>query len=99
MAKRKSRGKGTRRAQAGQREAHWRKALAQWAESGLTQTAFCREQGLSLSAFHWWKGELARRDARRGPRQKAKAHARGSRGRTMGFLPVRVVGSREGGSA
>ena len=98
MAKKTGR-KGSRREQARQRETHWRKVLAEWSRSGLTQTAFCRERGLSLSAFHWWKGELARRDAGPEPRQKAKGHARGSRGSTTGFLPVRLVGSREAGGA
>ena len=62
MAKREAKRKETRREQARQREAHWREVLAEWAKSGLTQTAFCRERGVSLSAFGWWKGELARRD-------------------------------------
>jgi hypothetical protein len=98
MAKKTGR-KGSRREQARQRETHWRKVLAEWSKTGLTQTAFCRERGLSLSAFGWWKGELARRDAERGPKQRAKSHARGSRGKTTGFLPVRVMGSREPGGA
>ena len=98
MAKKTGR-KGSRREQARLRETHWRRVLAAWAESGLTQTGFCRERGLSLSAFGWWKGELARRDAERGLRQKAKGDARGSGGKATGFLPVRLVGSREAGGA
>jgi hypothetical protein len=98
MAK-KSRRKESRGGRTRSRETQWRKVLAEWAKSGLTQTAFCRERGVSLSAFGWWKGELARRDAERGSKRKAKRHASGSRGRTTGFLPVRVVGSRESGSA
>ena len=52
----------------GEREAHWRQALADWSGSGLSKVAFCRKRGLSPSAFHWWKGELSRRDAAKGSR-------------------------------
>ena len=49
----------------GERETYWRRVLADWPGSGLSKVAFCRKQGLSPSAFHWWKGELVRRDAAR----------------------------------
>lgn len=34
----------------GKRE-QWGGHLAQWHDSGLSQTAYCREHGLSLSSF------------------------------------------------
>ena len=45
---------------------YWRKQIQSWEGSGETQTAFCREHGLSVSAFGWWKGELKRRQALKG---------------------------------
>jgi len=56
----------------GEREEYWRQALADWSRSGLSKVAFCRTRGLSPSAFHWWKGELARRDAAKGNGTKAR---------------------------
>ena len=46
------------------REAYWRSQLASCASSGLTIAAYCRQQGVSLAQYHWWKGELRRRDQR-----------------------------------
>ncbi len=45
------------------REAYWRKTLAEASTSGQTQAAFCRARGIELATFHWWKAEIARRDA------------------------------------
>jgi len=59
-----------------EREAHWRQALADWSRSGLSEVAFCRERGLSPSAFHWWKGELVRRDAARRSRSSSPSSAK-----------------------
>ena len=33
------------------------------ANSGQSVRAWCQRQGLKESAFHWWRRELARRDA------------------------------------
>lgn len=77
----------------GEREAYWRQALADWARSGLPKVAFCRERGLSSSAFHWWRGELARRDGARGSRLSASpCSAKGgeAKGRPA-FVAVRVA--------
>ena len=41
------------------RARHWRRVLGAWERSGLTQSAFCRREGISLSTFHWWKRRLA----------------------------------------
>jgi hypothetical protein len=84
----------------GDREAHWRQALADWSQSGLSKVAFCRKRGLSPSAFHWWKGELARRDAAR------DSHAAGASSGTSreakarpAFVAVRVADSALGRDA
>ena len=41
-----------------EREAFWRRHSDDWQRSGQTITAFCREHGLTESAFHLWKREL-----------------------------------------
>lgn len=40
-----------------ERQVFWREQLLQWAQSGLTQRQFCREQGLFPHAFTWWKAK------------------------------------------
>ena len=91
MAQRKAAARRRREEQARQREAHWRKVLAEWSKSGLTQAAFCRERGLSVSALRWWKRELARRDARKATGQTHVGGGQASGVGRRGFLPVRVV--------
>jgi transposase-like protein len=46
-------------------EQDWRRFVAQQAGSGLPVAAWCRQQGLVAATFHWWRRELARRDAQR----------------------------------
>ncbi|MDZ7640642.1 MAG: hypothetical protein U5J62_01235 [Desulfurivibrio sp.] len=36
----------------------WAAHVAAWQHSGLTQTAYCREYGLSRHAFGWWRRKL-----------------------------------------
>jgi len=47
------------------REAHWRERIAACESSGKSIVAWCRETGISVSKYHWWKGELRRRDGNR----------------------------------
>jgi hypothetical protein len=95
MAKQKVEATGSRSGNAEQREAHWRRVLAEWEQSELTQTAFCHERGLSVSALRWWKRDLARRDAARASGRRRKGRSNASRSGKAGFLPVRVTGARE----
>ena len=83
-----------------EREAYWRQALADWFRSGLSKVAFCRERGLSPSAFHWWKGELTRRDAAKGSRPSSASSGKGSeaKGRPA-FVAVRLAEGSVGGAA
>lgn len=55
-------------ANTGTRRSHseWRSLLEAHAASGLTQTAFCRREGVALSTFQYWKRRLAA-DERSGP--------------------------------
>jgi hypothetical protein len=41
----------------------WRKTLIRFAESGLTQAEFCRQESINISNICWWKREIAARDA------------------------------------
>jgi hypothetical protein len=43
------------------RAAYWRRHISKWSKSALTQAEYCRRNGLSAAAFHWWKGELRRK--------------------------------------
>jgi len=45
------------------KEAYWRQAVPRQSVSGLSIRAWCRDQGVQEATFHWWRRELARRDA------------------------------------
>jgi hypothetical protein len=38
----------------------WRERIRDWRDSGLTQARFCRENGLALATFGFWKRRLSR---------------------------------------
>lgn len=38
---------------------HWLKHIEHWQSSNTTQIQYCRDQDLSVSAFRWWKRQLA----------------------------------------
>ncbi|HEV7775842.1 MAG TPA: IS66 family insertion sequence element accessory protein TnpB [Luteibacter sp.] len=38
--------------------AFWRRHLAAWRDSGLSQAAYCRQMDVSLSSFGYWRGKL-----------------------------------------
>ncbi len=38
-----------------ERESTWRGLVDEWRESELMQEAFCRERGVSVASFRWWK--------------------------------------------
>jgi hypothetical protein len=41
-----------------ERRTFWREHLAQWHASGMTQVAYCRQHGLTLAQFGYWKKRL-----------------------------------------
>ena len=41
-----------------ERRAFWQEHLAQWQASGMSQVAYCRQQGLRLAQFGYWKKRL-----------------------------------------
>jgi len=68
------------------KEAAWRRRLDRHADSGQSVRAWCRRHGVKETAFHWWRRELARRDAERPPSVRRDAEARGP-----SFVPVHVT--------
>ena len=52
-----------------ERAARWHGHLSAWKASGLSQSEYCRRQGLKPADFSWWKYELARRAAQPNPAQ------------------------------
>jgi len=49
------------------KESFWRRTIRRQSGSGLSVRGWCRDQGVSEACFHWWRRELARRDAEPGP--------------------------------
>jgi hypothetical protein len=45
------------------REAYWREQIAACAASGMSAVRYCRESGIPIAKYRWWKGELKRRNA------------------------------------
>jgi hypothetical protein len=37
---------------------HWRTIIEKQAASGLSASAFCRENNIHNSQFHWWRGRF-----------------------------------------
>jgi hypothetical protein len=65
------------------KRAQWLRRVSEWRGSGLTQKAFCAQQGLPLSTFQWWRAKLSRQS-------KAKA--------AVSFVPLSIdlgSGTRE----
>ncbi len=58
------------------KEAAWRRRLARHADSGQSVRTWCRRHRVKETVLHWWRRELARRDA----------EVRGS-----SFVPVKVI--------
>ena len=46
------------------REAFWRKTFSDRLQSGLSIRAFCEREGLTEPAYHYWRRELKKRDAK-----------------------------------
>jgi hypothetical protein len=69
----------------GAREQFWRRVIGKRLRSGLTIRAFCDREGLTESAYHFWRRELLKRDGR-----KQRTAARG-RQTSMAVQEVRAV--------
>ncbi len=44
------------------KERFWRRTIKRWERDDLTIRAFCEQEQLSAASFHWWRGELKKRD-------------------------------------
>lgn len=69
----------------GEREAFWRRQIDEWAQGDQTISGFCRERGLTESAFHLWKRELGPKTSRRHTGRK-KSQSSAPR-----FVPISVA--------
>ena len=43
---------------------HWRAVIIKHSKSGLSATAFCREQDLNIHQFRWWQRRFRKENAR-----------------------------------
>ena len=69
----------------------WRELSERWERSGLKQKEFCRREGVELSAFRWWRGELKRRERKENKRRWSRAPESGE---ARALIPVEVIGAR-----
>lgn len=44
-----------------ERAKHWHALVSEWAGSGQTQVAFCRQRRIEPGTFAWWKRQLRQR--------------------------------------
>jgi len=87
------------------KESFWRSVLRRQASSGMSIRAWCRQEELSEAGFHWWRRELARREAcgdrpltagsaaarRRRKKYGAKSPRSDARASKAAFVPLRVA--------
>jgi transposase len=65
------------------KERHWRDIVKRQERNGESIKAYCRREGVTESAFYWWRRELSRRSVKRATNEPAHNIAR--------FLPVKVA--------
>lgn len=65
----------------------WGEIMSAWAQSGLSQTSFCRERGIPYSTFQYWRYQRKVREngVTRSPEPVSVPPP---------FLPVQVIKSR-----
>lgn len=67
---------------------YWQAAIELWRESGLTIRAFCRQEELTESAFHFWKRQLLQEQK---PAAKEKETTGAPNGQSRPhFVPVEI---------
>ena len=71
-----------------EKEAFWRRAVAEQQESGLSVRQFCRRKKIAEASFYGWKRELALRD-REG--KGAEGQAGNAADGEDEFVPLRVA--------
>lgn len=70
------------------RRTHWRALLEAWRRSGLSQTEFCRREGIARRGFSSWKARLAREA---GVVSASSVSVPGRPPPRSAFVPVRIV--------
>jgi len=73
------------------KEAAWRRRVDRHAASGQSVRAWCCRHRVKETAFHWWRRELARRDA-----EQPWPARRDGRAQAPSFLPVHVTDDSAG---
>jgi hypothetical protein len=68
------------------RRAQWRRIVSEFAGSGLSLRAFCRQRGIDGGVFYYWRRRLAAEEPTKGGQQSPR------------FLLVRPGGDPDGGN-
>jgi hypothetical protein len=76
------------------KEASWRRRLRAQAQSGLSVRAWCRQHDTRLSAFYWWRAQLARRDAAAPPFVPVRVTPESAAGAPAGRIEIVLAGDR-----
>jgi hypothetical protein len=74
------------------RARHWRRLIAAWQRSGLSQVDYCRERGINAGTFAWWKRRLTAEAA--GGAKRGFPHRRRVAAKTGQFVEVCVPDSK-----
>lgn len=61
------------------REQFWREHVSRWRQSGLSQSGYCRREGLKLHQLTYWRKKVDR------------SESEVTSGSMSGFVPVRVL--------
>ena len=81
------------------KERHWRRHVARWHNSGLSNRAYCRNEALSEPSFHAWRRVLHQRQEERPAAPAGGAAQRRPTAAPAAFVPVRLVEPANTGSA
>lgn len=73
---------------------HWRKTLADWKESGLSQRAWCDTHGLKIHQFLYWQRQLKNETQVASKKNRSSSQARHqTQTNASRFIPVEVATS------
>ncbi|OPX22553.1 MAG: hypothetical protein B1H02_06000 [Candidatus Latescibacteria bacterium 4484_107] len=75
----------------------WRRIVEEQASSGLNQSRFCRERGIRLSAFCYWKRKFS--DSPAGTGEKGVSDREDSKVKPRGLVALRIESPKEEATA
>jgi hypothetical protein len=78
----------------GEKALSWRRRFVQFERSGLSQIKFCRQHGIALSSFTWWKRRLKLRTADRPAFIPVQLKEEAARTAPIGAWACEIVGSQ-----